>query len=443
MGRDAGSRPNPRPNDACWPSSAESERHEFIAQNLQPNTTYFYRLTSSGANNAGFTYWNTFTTRPHVQPPPAVVSLTSPSPSLLTDEDMPVDFTCTADPPAGALLDVIILDAPFGIVWGTFPNFTYLPNPEHEGVDYFDCAYTDGVTLNFARVFVGVRHVEDAPIALDQSVSFVEDAGGKFVVRASGWDFDPWLVDCQIMAGPTNGVVTRGWSPNKLELQYIPNANFSGIDHITFRCFDRDSTGNVATVRIHVSPVNDAPVARPQSVTITSGVPQLIALDASEPDGDMMLFSILTGPAHGTLSGPMPNLIGQYICTPAAGFVGTDTFNWSVSDTAGLSASATVSINVLPPPPPTAPTALTAATGPRTRIDLTWADNSANESGFRIERSLSATSGWTEIATVGPNVRSFAAPSQKPNKTYFFRVRAFNVSGNSAYSNTASAKARN
>jgi hypothetical protein len=73
-----------------------SSRQEFIASGLLPNTTYFYRLTSAGANNTGFTYWNTFTTHPYVEPPPVVVSLTGPDPSLVTDEDTPVSFTLVA-----------------------------------------------------------------------------------------------------------------------------------------------------------------------------------------------------------------------------------------------------------------------------------------------------------------------------------------------------------
>jgi hypothetical protein len=429
-------------------TSTISERHEFIAQNLQPNTTYYYRLTSAGTNNAGFTYWNTFTTRSFTPPAPVLVSVSSPNPSFVTDEDMPVDFTLVSSNPDGSFVELLILDAPFGIVWGTGPTFTYLSNPEHGGVDYIDVFYFDGMMAGTVRILIMVNHVEDPPIAQDMSLSFIEDGVGKFFVRATGWDFDPNQVECEIVAGPTNGVLTRPLPiigpPAKLELQYVPNTNFSGIDHFTYRCFDNDSTGNVATVRIYVQPVNDTPIALNQSVTVTAGVPQSITLTASDPDADPLLFQIVNNPAHGTLSGPMPNLVGEYTYTPAAGYTGPDSFTYWVNDPSGATAAATVSINVLPPPPPAAPDSLTAAVGPRTAIDLNWADNSSNEDGFTIERSLSATSGWTEIATVGPNVSTYtSATGQKPNKTYYFRVRAFDLSGPSDYSNTASAKAKN
>jgi hypothetical protein len=151
----------------------------------------------------------------------------------------------------GVPLEVFVTSAPFGTLWDTAPDFVYLPNPEHEGLDYFNCGYTDGTQTNYVSVLVTVRHFEDPPIALDRSLNFLEDGGGKFLVQASGWDFDPSLVDCQIVDGPTNGVLTR--VPfEKMSLQYIPNTNFSGIDHFTYRCFDNDSTGNVASVRISV-----------------------------------------------------------------------------------------------------------------------------------------------------------------------------------------------
>jgi hypothetical protein len=424
------------------------ERQEFVAQNLQPNTIYYYRLTSAGMNNAGFTYWNTFKTRPYTPPPPQMVSVSSPNPSIVTDEDTPVDFTLVSSNPEGTFVELLILDAPFGAVWGTGPTFTYLSNPDHDGVDYIDVFYFDGMMAGTVRIFITVNHIEDPPIAPDMFLGYLEDGGGKFLMRPTGWDFDPNQVESEIVAGPTNGVLTRYQPffgpPAKLEWEYIPNTNFFGIDHFTYRCYDNNSTGNIATVRIYVQGMNDRPIASNQSVTVTSGVPQFIKLTASDPDADRLFFQIVNNPAHGTLSGPTPNILGEYTYTPAAGYTGPDSFTYQLTDPSGGTAAATVSIFVVPPPPPAAPDSLTATVGPRTAIDLNWADNSSDEDGFTIERSLSATSGWTEIATVGPNVSTYtSATGQKPNKTYYFRVRAFNLNGQSDYSETASAKAKN
>jgi hypothetical protein len=89
---------------------------------------------------------------------------------------------------------------------------------------------------------------------------------------------------------------------------------------------------------------------------------------------------------------------------------------------------------------PAAPSGLTATAVSSTQIDLTWTDNSGfNEDGFKIERLQNGNT-WAQIGTVGAGVTTFANTGLTPNKTYTYRVRAFNVLGNSAYSNTASAK---
>ena len=91
------------------------------------------------------------------------------------------------------------------------------------------------------------------------------------------------------------------------------------------------------------------------------------------------------------------------------------------------------------PSVPADPAALTAASASSSAINLTWADNSTDESGFRIERSTSATTGFTEIATVAADVTDYSASGLTASTTYYFRVRAYNGVGNSGYSNTANA----
>jgi hypothetical protein len=92
------------------------------------------------------------------------------------------------------------------------------------------------------------------------------------------------------------------------------------------------------------------------------------------------------------------------------------------------------------PTPPEAPTALTATAVSRTQINLAWLDKSGNETGFKIERCKGSTcTNFSQIATVGANVKSYSNTRLTKNTTYRYRIRAYNAAGNSAYSNTASA----
>ena len=90
---------------------------------------------------------------------------------------------------------------------------------------------------------------------------------------------------------------------------------------------------------------------------------------------------------------------------------------------------------------PTAPSGLLVTTGSTTRLDLSWNDNSSNEQGFRIDQSSDSIT-FTTIATNGSNVITYAATNLSPAIKYYFRVRSFNSTGNSAYSNTNSATTR-
>jgi hypothetical protein len=97
----------------------------------------------------------------------------------------------------------------------------------------------------------------------------------------------------------------------------------------------------------------------------------------------------------------------------------------------------------LPPaalPAPSAPSGLTAAAASSGQINLTWVDNATDETGFKIERCTGAgCSNFAQIATVGANVASYSNTGLTGSTSYSYRVRAYNASGDSDYSNTASA----
>ncbi|WP_262851503.1 DUF6801 domain-containing protein [Mumia quercus] len=104
------------------------------------------------------------------------------------------------------------------------------------------------------------------------------------------------------------------------------------------------------------APTNQPPVARDVTVSTGAGEAVAVTLDASDPEGETLTYTT-TNPSNGTLSGDAPNLT----YTPADGFVGTDSFTYTVSDGVG-EATATVTVNV------------DGGAGPVTTQDIDWED---------------------------------------------------------------------
>jgi len=87
---------------------------------------------------------------------------------------------------------------------------------------------------------------------------------------------------------------------------------------------------------------------------------------------------------------------------------------------------------------PAAPSNLTATAISSSQINLAWHDNSSNEDGFKIERCAgNGCQDFVQVAQVGAGVTAYSDTGLSHNVKYGSRVRAFNASGNSGYSNVA------
>jgi hypothetical protein len=185
-------------------------------------------------------------------------------------------------------------------------------------------------------VSITVQHVNRAPVAIAKSIQTPENQ--KVVVTLSGSDLDGDALVFSVATTPSHGTLS-GTPPN---LSYTPAAGYYGPDSFTYVAKDSKLTSTAATVSITVQHVNRAPAAAGLNIQTLEDQTVAVTLSGSDSDKGTLVFTVVSGPNHGTLSGTLPNL--SY--TPVAGYYGTDNFTYVVSDGVVTSNPATVTVTV-------------------------------------------------------------------------------------------------
>lgn len=90
---------------------------------------------------------------------------------------------------------------------------------------------------------------------------------------------------------------------------------------------------------------------------------------------------------------------------------------------------------------PAQPSNLTATPVGSGRIDLSWQDNSSDETSIQVQSRAAGSASWYVIANLAPNSRAYSNTGLEAGSTYVYRVRSCDGSGCSPYSNEASATA--
>jgi hypothetical protein len=223
-------------------------------------------------------------------------------------------------------------------------SFSYTPNAGFTGTDSFEYLITDGTATDSGTVSIEV--VEGSPTPAPDSYSV--HAGTVLTIPAPGLlanDTDPNgdpLTAFQFFQ-PANGTVALTADGS---FSYTPNAGFVGLDSFDYVVTDGANSG-LATVTIDVT--NAAPVADDESYAVQTG--QVLTITApgvldGDTDADGDALSVLSVDLTG-LAGTLGSFAdGGFIFTPTAGFVGTTSFTYTVSDGLGGSDTATVTIDV-------------------------------------------------------------------------------------------------
>ena len=228
-------------------------------------------------------------------------------------------------------------------------SFTYVPNLNYNGFDSFVYRIDDGHGgTDTATVRIEVVPVNDAPDAVDDAYTTAEDT--VLTIPASGVlmnDTDPENdpLSSILLTNPANGTVTLNADGS---FSYTPNANYNGLDSFTYRAQDASGSSDTATVRITVTPVNDAPDAVDDLYNTGYNTPLVVIPNGvlgndTDPENDPLTVTNFTQPANGTVS---VNPDGSFTYTPNQYYVGTDTYTYTISDGNGGTDTANVFIYV-------------------------------------------------------------------------------------------------
>jgi VCBS repeat-containing protein len=266
--------------------------------------------------------------------------------SLATNEDTALTGAVTATDVDGDTLTYSVVGGPThgDLTFNPDGSFTYTPAADFNGSDSFTFKASDGqADSNVATVGITIDPVNDAPVTTDQSLTTNEDTAATGTLVATDID-GPALTYVLVDTANAHGTVTLTDAATGA-FEYTPDANYNGTASFTFQANDGALDSNVATVTITVTPVNDAPVAAGQSVSTNEDTLLTGAVTATDVDGDTLSYSVVDGPAHGSV---VFNADGSYTYTPGANYNGADSFTFKANDGQADSNVATVAITVNP-----------------------------------------------------------------------------------------------
>ncbi len=298
---------------------------------------------------------------PEAQPPaPEQLAFAEAEPPVIAapdvsgDEDQPIpgsvtvsgtgpfSITVTIEPSRG---DVALGDGALSTIVpsgaGGDLEFVYTPDSNSNGTDAFAVQVCDATNLcSSQNIVVSIAPIDDVPSLSAPSVSV--DEGGTASAQIDTRDLDGDELTLTIVEAPTNGTA----SIQGQELTITHDGSETAEVALTIAVSDGITTVTQNVV-VDVNPINDAPVAEPDSATtlfdeaVQIPVTNLLAND-TDVDSDSLSVSTVGSSPNGTVT----LADGIVTFTPTPGFSGETVFSYLASDGELESPPAQVTITV-------------------------------------------------------------------------------------------------
>ncbi|HLF41162.1 MAG TPA: cadherin-like domain-containing protein, partial [Acidimicrobiia bacterium] len=221
----------------------------------------------------------------------------------------------------------------------------YLTTSNGEVFSYGDARHFGGtqeMKLNNRIVAMTALNANEPPVAVDDLVSIDEDTPITVDLLTNDRDPDGGVLTLRSVGTPMRGsaAVVGG------SVLYTPNPDYNGTDFFTYTV--ADDRGDTATGRVNVTikSVDDKPKAVDDTASALEDTAVAIPVLANDTGlGDGIATLTASGPSKGTATVNMGDQTVTY--TPNADFVGSDSFEYEVTDTDGDSSTGKVSVSVV------------------------------------------------------------------------------------------------
>ncbi len=384
---------------------ANTRVDSFIVNNLQPNVRYFYkvRAINATAGSSASAVASALTLSDNIKPTPPA-NLRS---GMISQSSVELVWEASTDDAAIKNYDLYVN----GIVAYTIPGDKTTFNVYN---------LTTGVVNNFVLVARDLAGNLSSPSNQVTAIAAFSGLNYKHYTFTGTWNNLPNFA--------TLTPVATGNMPNVSITNRVQDDNFAYLwegfikipvtGSYTFRTSSDDGSklylGNLGST---ASPygfsatalVNNDGLHGTQSVdgtrTLTAGVYPIAITFYEQGGGEVMEVSWRT-----------PQSGGSFISIPNSAFVQE------------VSAPGSV---------PAAPSNLVATAASAKKINLSWNDNSNNETAFELYRSTSNAGPFNIFATVAAGTTSYKDSSLEASTTYYYRVKAINNNGGSAFDKAA------
>jgi uncharacterized protein YjdB len=279
-----------------------------------------------------------------------------------------------------------------------------------------------------------------------QTVGISNAGGGALGWSASGgsWSVGSGLI--QLTVSPSTGSAPSTITVAASISSDVPPGTYTVYKGITVSAPDAANNPQYDTVTFTV--VGPIITLNPTSLSFSGqqggANPAIQTLNVTNSGGGMLPWTASSNQTWLTVSPISGTAPWSLTVSANTSGLGPGTYNATITVSAtGASNSpqpVPVSLTVVPLPP-TGPSNLTARAISSNEIDLSWNDNSSNETGFRINR-CTGDGGCTpsgQLTIVGANSTSYRDVGTQGNTVYCYQVVAFNAGGSSTPSASACA----